>query len=152
MILFFFFFSSRRRHTRCSRDWSSDVCSSDLFPDTWLHLFSSDTQVVEKGSAYLARVAPFYALFGAGMSLYFSSQGAGKMALPFAAGMARLCLVAIGGSYWIYGLEGSLNGLYWIAAAGYFAFGAINVFALASGLGWRQLPALLDRPQPQARF
>src|SRR2546422_6487523 len=28
MILFFF--SSRRRHTRCSRDWSSDVCSSDL--------------------------------------------------------------------------------------------------------------------------
>src|SRR5437868_11442991 len=29
-ILFFFFFSSRRRHTRSKRDWSSDVCSSDL--------------------------------------------------------------------------------------------------------------------------
>src|SRR5690606_40950671 len=28
---FFFFFSSRRRHTRFSRDWSSDVCSSDLY-------------------------------------------------------------------------------------------------------------------------
>src|SRR6266511_382350 len=28
---FFFFFSSRRRHTRFSRDWSSDVYSSDLF-------------------------------------------------------------------------------------------------------------------------
>src|SRR3712207_7666477 len=27
----FFFFSSRRRHTRYWRDWSSDVCSSDLF-------------------------------------------------------------------------------------------------------------------------
>src|SRR5690606_40781126 len=27
---FVFFFSSRRRHTRFSRDWSSDVCSSDL--------------------------------------------------------------------------------------------------------------------------
>src|SRR5438105_12553443 len=27
---FFFFFSSRRRHTRSTRDWSSDVCSSDL--------------------------------------------------------------------------------------------------------------------------
>src|SRR5690625_5831838 len=26
-----FFFSSRRRHTRWPRDWSSDVCSSDLF-------------------------------------------------------------------------------------------------------------------------
>src|SRR2546429_3171951 len=30
-VCFCFFFSSRRRHTRCSRDWSSDVCSSDLF-------------------------------------------------------------------------------------------------------------------------
>src|SRR6478752_2510626 len=29
-MMIFFFFSSRRRHTRCSRDWSSDVCSSDL--------------------------------------------------------------------------------------------------------------------------
>src|SRR2546429_7989485 len=32
--MFVFFFSSRRRHTRCSRDWSSDVCSSDLNTET----------------------------------------------------------------------------------------------------------------------
>src|SRR2546422_6594235 len=31
MVVNVFFFSSRRRHTRCSRDWSSDVCSSDLY-------------------------------------------------------------------------------------------------------------------------
>src|SRR5437868_15218096 len=30
--MFVFFFSSRRRHTRSKRDWSSDVCSSDLQP------------------------------------------------------------------------------------------------------------------------
>src|SRR3989442_10872806 len=30
MCWLFVFFSSRRRHTRCGRDWSSDVCSSDL--------------------------------------------------------------------------------------------------------------------------
>src|SRR2546429_4818120 len=30
--LYVIFFSSRRRHTECSRDWSSDVCSSDLSP------------------------------------------------------------------------------------------------------------------------
>src|SRR2546426_3454989 len=31
MVLFCFFFSSRRRHTRLQGDWSSDVCSFDLF-------------------------------------------------------------------------------------------------------------------------
>src|SRR6266542_651748 len=31
----FFFFSSRRRHTSCYRDWSSDVCSSDLLLPGW---------------------------------------------------------------------------------------------------------------------
>src|SRR3989475_9049008 len=30
-VIFFFFFSSRRRHTRFDCDWSSDVCSSDLY-------------------------------------------------------------------------------------------------------------------------
>src|SRR5699024_3086383 len=30
ILCYFFFFSSRRRHTRSKRDWSSDVCSSDL--------------------------------------------------------------------------------------------------------------------------
>src|SRR5690606_39724056 len=35
-----FFFSSRRRHTRFSRDWSSDVCSSDLTLDKYVN---SDT-------------------------------------------------------------------------------------------------------------
>src|SRR5204862_2269605 len=48
-LLAFFFFSSRRRHTRSLRDWSSDVCSSDLhvltngtiLADTWLDVQSS---------------------------------------------------------------------------------------------------------------
>src|SRR2546429_1744055 len=33
----FFFFTSRRRHTRCSREWSKDVCSSDLRRARRLH-------------------------------------------------------------------------------------------------------------------
>src|SRR5437868_15416417 len=40
-----FFFSSRRRHTRSKRDWSSDVCSSDLFLD-----FSAGIAVVSGGN------------------------------------------------------------------------------------------------------
>src|SRR5699024_11773400 len=32
----YFFFSSKRRHTRSKRDWSSDVCSSDLGVSLWM--------------------------------------------------------------------------------------------------------------------
>src|SRR2546422_5435257 len=52
----FFFFSSRRRHTRCSRDWSSDVCSSDLFhgrpvlKDFTMEVPSGHTVVILGGS------------------------------------------------------------------------------------------------------
>src|SRR6267378_5930048 len=38
----FFFFSSRRRHTRSLRDWSSDVCSSDLLADLAVVLLVRD--------------------------------------------------------------------------------------------------------------
>src|SRR5690606_40949025 len=43
-----FFFSSRRRHTRFSRDWSSDVCSSDLEYVYWvqkLNLFEKAKRI-----------------------------------------------------------------------------------------------------------
>src|SRR2546429_6765309 len=43
-----FFFSSRRRHTRCSRDWSSDVCSSDLLRELVQWARSELGQPVEK--------------------------------------------------------------------------------------------------------
>src|SRR3989442_9476760 len=39
----FFFFSSRRRHTRCGRDWSSDVCSSDLSWHSPAETFNTNT-------------------------------------------------------------------------------------------------------------
>src|SRR5690606_39382718 len=42
--LIVFFFSSRRRHTRFSRDWSSDVCSSDLQAQVQLHHLGIDAQ------------------------------------------------------------------------------------------------------------
>src|SRR3712207_7959559 len=40
VFLLLFFFSSRRRHTRYWRDWSSDVCSSDLFQPASFHMAS----------------------------------------------------------------------------------------------------------------
>src|SRR5205809_5386192 len=57
-LFFFFFFSSRRRHTRCSRDWSSDVCSSDLSRDivvSWVDFVyhSASYPKMRKWNAYL---------------------------------------------------------------------------------------------------
>src|SRR6266498_2455756 len=46
MFICFFFFSSRRRHTRCGRDWSSDVCSSDL--DWWLAVNLSPSAITSE--------------------------------------------------------------------------------------------------------
>src|SRR5699024_12184610 len=48
-----FFFSSRRRHTRSKRDWSSDVCSSDLS----LHPFAGDADEGVQGGDTLGDVA-----------------------------------------------------------------------------------------------
>src|SRR5436305_15344536 len=50
-VLVFFFFSSRRRHTRCGRDWSSDVCSSDLGRG------NGKSRALLELRAYLARAA-----------------------------------------------------------------------------------------------
>src|SRR5690606_41151558 len=45
------FFSSRRRHTRFSRDWSSDVCSSDLGPVEFVKEQGIFVTVVDRGLA-----------------------------------------------------------------------------------------------------
>src|SRR5690606_39851353 len=45
----YFFFSSRRRHTRFSRDWSSDVCSSDLWGQAIAGLVPLAAVVAENG-------------------------------------------------------------------------------------------------------
>src|SRR5207249_8019566 len=50
----FFFFSSRRRHTRSKRDWSSDVCSSDLVPRL---LFSGGPCCGRSASALMGTLA-----------------------------------------------------------------------------------------------
>src|SRR6266498_4318899 len=56
-----FFFSSRRRHTRCGRDWSSDVCSSDL----------GLGQAVSPGDVLIAA--------GAGLLVYAGMGGSGRI-------------------------------------------------------------------------
>ena len=49
------------------------------WPDAWAGVFTEDAAVFAAGGAYLMIVAPSYAFFGLGLSLYFASQGAGAL-------------------------------------------------------------------------
>ena len=100
-----------------------------VFPATWIRIFSDDPAVLETGSLYLRIVAPFYALFGAGMALYFASQGAGRMLLPVLAGTARLVLVVAGGAA-VVALSGPLAAIFAVIACGIALFGALILTAV----------------------
>src|SRR5690606_40194350 len=54
-----FFFSSRRRHTRFSRDWSSDVCSSDLISTGYWNARKMPSRARSSGSIS-SRLRPWY--------------------------------------------------------------------------------------------
>ena len=55
-----FFFSSRRRHTRSDRDWSSDVCSSDLCPLHFTQQYNAITIPASLLAEPLPRAYPKY--------------------------------------------------------------------------------------------
>jgi len=103
-----------------------------LIPGVWIRIFSDDPQVLATGSQYLRIVAPFYALFGAGMALYFASQGAGRMLLPVLAGTARLALVFAGGALVVM-LGGPLAAVFAVIAGGIALFGALIIAAVRAG-------------------
>lgn len=100
-----------------------------LVPGAWVRIFSDDPAVLATGSLYLRVVAPFYALFGAGMALYFASQGAGRMVLPVLAGTARLALVVTGGAL-VVALAGPLAAVFAVIAGGIVLFGALIAYAV----------------------
>jgi len=60
-----------------------------VWPQAWLGLFGDDPLMIEAGSSYLRRVAPTYGFFALGLALYFTSQGAGRLAWPLIAGLVR---------------------------------------------------------------
>jgi putative MATE family efflux protein len=103
-----------------------------IWPHAWLELFGSDPGMLAAGSAYLHVVGPFYGFFGAGMALYFASQGAGRLLWPLLAGLLRIT-VAVGGGYLALRLTGSLTSLYAAVALALAGFGLLNVAAVWRG-------------------
>jgi putative MATE family efflux protein len=107
-----------------------------LFPHAWLRLFTSDPQVLAAGTRYLRIVGPCYGFFGAGLALYFASQGAGRLLWPLLSGAARLAIAAAGGWVATRWLGAGLPGLFTAMAAALVAMGLINVAAIRLG-SWR---------------
>jgi putative MATE family efflux protein len=96
-----------------------------LVPEGWARLFTDDPEVVAATAAYITSVAPFYCLFGLGMTLSFASQGAGRMTAPFLAGIARLCVATVGGWFAIESLGWGLPGVFAAIAVGMITFGSL---------------------------
>jgi len=108
-----------------------------IWPAQWLTLFSAEPNMIETGSAYLRIVGPVYGFFGLGLSLYFASQGAGRLFWPLLCGFLRVVISIVGG--WVaLQLTGSLNWLFAALALGLVVFGMTLVAAIRSGAWFRR--------------
>ena len=93
-----------------------------LFPDLWVRVFTRDPQVLGYGRLFLQWAGPGFAFFGIGLTLYFASQGAGRMAAPVFAATMRLLLVGVVGS-WLVALGASAGQLFALSAAAMMVYG-----------------------------
>ena len=110
--------------------------------------------MLETGTAYLRTVGPAYGFFGLGLSLYFASQGAGRLFWPLLAGMLRL-VIAIGGGWLALRVTGSLGWVFVALSAALVTYGVTLSAAIASGAWfgrrrWRAGRALPPLPRGPA--
>jgi putative MATE family efflux protein len=107
------------------------LCAA-AFPTAWLSLFDTDPQMLEAGATYLRTVGPFYGMFGLALSLYFASQGAGRLLWPLLGTVARLAIAALAG--WLaLRWTGELSHVFLAQSVGLIAAGLINLAAVAGG-------------------
>jgi putative MATE family efflux protein len=104
-----------------------------LWPQAWLGLFTDEPHVLQTGSAYLHIVGPAYGFFGLGLSLYFASQGAGRLLWPLLSGFLRMAVALGGGALALYA-TGSLHGLFAALAAGLVVYGVTLAAAIRAGV------------------
>ncbi|ADP18604.1 MATE efflux family protein 2 [Achromobacter xylosoxidans A8] len=110
-----------------------------FFPEAWLRLFGAQDHMLEAGANYLRTVGPVYGFFALGFSMYFASQGAGRLKWPLIAGVLRL-LIAIGAGGIALRLTGSLSLFFAVAAVAMCVYGLIILGAVASGSWFERAP------------
>ena len=68
-----------------------------LAPDLWVSIFTRDPGVRAAAALYLHFAGPAFIFFGMSLSLYFASQGSGRILGPLLAGTLRMAVIAAGG-------------------------------------------------------
>jgi putative MATE family efflux protein len=96
-----------------------------LLPEAWARLFTAEPQVIAASVAYITRVAPFYCLFGLGLTLYFASQGAGRMTTPLVASLVRQGIVTVCSWLAVERPGLGLHGVFAVLGAGLFVYGCL---------------------------
>jgi putative MATE family efflux protein len=115
-----------------------------LFPGLWVSVFTRDPGVAASAETYLRFAGPAFVFFGLNLSLYFASQGAGKIGGPLLAGTLRLIVIALGG--WFLVSTGAPDWtLFALVAAGMVTAGAATVAFVAMTPWGPKAPA----PTPQ---
>jgi Na+-driven multidrug efflux pump len=107
-----------------------------LFPDVWISAFTSDPATLASARSYIQIVGPCFAFQGLGLSLYFASQGAGRMAWPVLATILRVVLAVGGALLLAFVFELGLTGVYIAAGVGMVAYGVMIAAGLKLG-AWR---------------
>lgn len=68
-----------------------------VWPHLWAGMFTTQPEVLRFAGEYLRWAGPGYAFFGLGLTLFFASQGAGRVLGPVLGGTLRLAMVCVGG-------------------------------------------------------
>lgn len=100
-----------------------------IAPDLWGPLFTSDENILTYARQYLHIVGPAFPFFGFGLTLYFASQGSGKVLGPVLAGTIRLVLVA-GVGIWLINAGAEASDFYWLIASAMFVYGISTAAAI----------------------
>jgi MATE family, multidrug efflux pump len=104
-----------------------------FWPHAWLGLFGHDERMLSTGVAYLHIVGPAYGFFGLGLSLYFASQGAGRLLWPLLSGFSRV-LIAVGCGWLVWRATDSIDALFAALAAGLVVYGLMLTVAIRAGV------------------
>ncbi len=115
-----------------------------FFPRAFLSLFGSDATMNAVGSQYLHIVGPFYGFFGAGLALYFASQGAGRLLWPLLGATLRL-VIAVGGGLLALHIGGGIGGVFAALGIALAVMGTVNAIAIASGAWFKSFPGTVRR-------